>query len=107
MTVVSASNDPPEETTVLIKWETTSRYHIARYDVEIIDSQNPDLKTRSQILKTHGNQEVRQLLVKDLKPGRTYSYRVRSVYRINGGRGQWSDVKYFTTKLPGIFSNIM
>ena len=77
------------------------RINIARYDVQLRDTTIENEKEATKIYATHSNQEVRFLRITDLKMATRYGYRVRSVYRQNGGRGVWSDMQYFVTKSPG------
>uniref|UniRef100_A0A7M5VD99 Fibronectin type-III domain-containing protein n=2 Tax=Clytia hemisphaerica TaxID=252671 RepID=A0A7M5VD99_9CNID len=97
--VITPSHQQVEQTSVLIRWETQkTRILIARYDVELKDTTIKTDKDSRRIYPTTTNQEVRQISIQDLKPGTLYGYRVRSVYRRNGGSGTWSDLQYFTTK---------
>jgi len=92
-------------TSVAVRWETQiQRINIARYDVQLHDTTIEDEKKSTKIYKTLSNQEVRFLKIMDLKAATRYGYRVRSVYRQNGGRGEWSDMKYFVTKSPGFLA---
>lgn len=87
-----------------MRWETQlKRINIARYDVQLRDTTIENEKESLKIYKTHSNQEVRLLSITDLKVATRYGYRVRSVYRQNGGRGEWSSMQYFVTKSPGIY----
>ena len=100
--VVDPSHQQVEETSVLIRWETEkTRILIARYDVELKDTTIKIDKDSRNIYATTTNQEDRQISIKDLKPGTLYGYRVRAVYRRNGGHGTWSKLQYFTTKNAG------
>ena len=101
--VVSTRVEQIGETSVVVRWETEStRILIARYDIEIRDTTIADRKISTKIYKTASNPEFRQYTVKDLKPGTLYQYRVRAVFRRNGGQGTWSNIQSFTTKTIGI-----
>lgn len=100
--VLSTRVEQIEETSVVVRWETKStRILIARYDIEVKDTTNADKKTNTKIYKTVTNPEFRQLTIKELKPGTLYQYRVRAIFRRNGGQGTWSDIQSFTTKTIG------
>lgn len=100
--VISTRVEQIEEISVLVRWETENRrILIARYDVELKDTTIEGDTESRKIYQTTSNQEVRQLKINNLKPGTLYGYRVRAVFRRNGGHGTWSKFQYFTTKLTG------